>query len=437
MGHFLDDFITAGAPGTSECNTNLALLVQLCALLNIPLAIEKREGPCTCLIFLGIELDTIKLELRLPAKKLARLQALLKKWIEYKSCKKGDLESLVGQLHDASTVIRSGRTFIRRLIDLLKSAYHRPSSGYIRLNVEARSDILWWHSFIQHWNGLSMMQQSRKVNPDVTLTSDASGSWGCGAFSNTDWFQYQWPPSTQDYHITTKELIPIVIAMAIWGPAWQNNPFCAAATTKPLSASLIQVLAETPRLWDSCAACTSLLQKFNLLISAVHLAGKNNSLADALSRNNLAFFLHHYPQANRTPTNIPAALVDLLMHSKPDWTSQRWSRMFNSIFSQHSQAIQCGHTLPATADIATSAPTADLSPIQHLKRPFASLLHTLDDSTSSIAPSRATYLGSDSSTSSKPILTHSVPTCLDFTTSSEESNLRKRKRASHNDSAFQ
>lgn len=162
-------------------------------------------------------MDTVKLELRLPAEKLKRLQIMLKKWINYKCCKKKELESLVGHLHDASNVIRSGRTFTRRLIDLLKSAHHRPAHSFTRLNVEARSDILWWHSFIEHWNGLSMMQQSHKDNPDIIVTSDASGSWGCGAFS---WFQYQWSTQTIDYQITIKELL---LAAAIWGPQWANK----------------------------------------------------------------------------------------------------------------------------------------------------------------------------------------------------------------------
>lgn len=213
LEHFLDDFITTGAPGSEECSHNLSLLVYLCALLNIPLAMHTQEGPSTCLIFLGIELDTEKLELRLQAKKLERLQRMLKRWSSYKSCQ----DSLVGYLHDASIVVRPGRTFVRRLIDLPRSHHHRPAIAFIRLNAEARSDIQWWHSFIQHWNGLSMMQQSRRDNPDIVLTSDASGSWGCGAFCGTAWFQYQWPTDMPPSHITLKELLPIVIAAAVWG----------------------------------------------------------------------------------------------------------------------------------------------------------------------------------------------------------------------------
>ena len=38
--------------------------------------------------------------------------------------------------------------------------------------------------------------------------------------------------------------------------------------------------------------------KFDMTLSAVHLAGSANGLTDALSRNHLAKFLANYPQAN-------------------------------------------------------------------------------------------------------------------------------------------
>ena len=137
------------------------------------MAIDKQEGLTTCIIFLGVELDTEKLELRLSCHKLVRLKSLLRRWVHLRSVKKKDLESVVGQLHDASIVVRSGCTFIRRLIDALKSAHNRSSNSFVRLNVEARSDIFWWATFIEHWNGLSMMHNLRLDNPDIIITSDA------------------------------------------------------------------------------------------------------------------------------------------------------------------------------------------------------------------------------------------------------------------------
>ena len=41
-----------------------------------------------------------------------------------------------------------------------------------------------------------MLRDNHSMIWDVTLTSDTSGSWGCGAFlSNGEWFQVQWPQS--------------------------------------------------------------------------------------------------------------------------------------------------------------------------------------------------------------------------------------------------
>ena len=68
-----------------------------------------------------------------------------------------------------------------------------------------------------------MMHSLRIHNPDIILTSDASGSWGCGAYYNTRWLQYQWSHLTQGYDITAKELLPIVFAAAIWGEEWEEK----------------------------------------------------------------------------------------------------------------------------------------------------------------------------------------------------------------------
>lgn len=61
------------------------------------------------------------------------------------------------------------------------------------------------------------------VTPDVTMFSDASGRWGCGAIWDGHWLQWEWEGSWTDQQIMVKELVPIVAACAIWGRAWQNK----------------------------------------------------------------------------------------------------------------------------------------------------------------------------------------------------------------------
>ena len=78
--HYLDDFLMFGKPGTSECANNLSRALAICRDLGLPVAEHKVEGPTAVLIFLGIEIDTFREILRLPADKLAKLQDLLQVW---------------------------------------------------------------------------------------------------------------------------------------------------------------------------------------------------------------------------------------------------------------------------------------------------------------------------------------------------------------------
>ena len=57
--HYLDDFFTAGAPDTSECQNNLEAMLSVCQKINAPVKLTKVEGPSTSITFLGIVINTI------------------------------------------------------------------------------------------------------------------------------------------------------------------------------------------------------------------------------------------------------------------------------------------------------------------------------------------------------------------------------------------
>ena len=78
--HYLDDFLTLGPPASSVCRRNLQACIWLCSRLGLPLHPDKLEGPSTCLSILGIELDSVTLQARLPADKRDRIIALLETW---------------------------------------------------------------------------------------------------------------------------------------------------------------------------------------------------------------------------------------------------------------------------------------------------------------------------------------------------------------------
>ena len=330
VAHYIDDFITLGRPGSTECTENVRIMHITCDQLGFPIEPSKDEGPSTIITFLGIELDSNRLELRLPQVKLQQLKSNLAAWRGRKAGRKRDLLSLIGSLSHACKVVRAGRSFLRRLIDLASAA--KRLDHYVRINLEARADVEWWVQYVELWNGTSMMHIGQEMPPEVTVTSDASGSWGCGAYSGEHWFMLKWSGALSDHHITIKEMIPIVLAAALWGQSWRGKSILIQCDNMAVvhiinqGSSKNKVAMHLAR----CLSFTAAMHEFHL--SARHIKGADNILADALSRDNLPLFRSLHPQAEPFPTPIPAALLDPLILLEPNWTCRNWTEQWTSIF---------------------------------------------------------------------------------------------------------
>ena len=103
--HYLDDFLVISQPDSPECARALSKLLEILERLGLPVAPEKVEGPLVCLGFLGFEVDSRAMEIRLPRSKLEEIVAMLKQWEGRKACSRKDLESLVGKLSFAARVV--------------------------------------------------------------------------------------------------------------------------------------------------------------------------------------------------------------------------------------------------------------------------------------------------------------------------------------------
>ena len=92
---------------------------------------------------------------------------------------------------------------------------------------------------------MSMFASLARSSTAMVLTSDASGSWGCGAFeSSGKWFQIPWQGSLEGVHITVKELLPVVVACALWGSHWRDMTVCCRCD----NAAVVAILRSgTPR----------------------------------------------------------------------------------------------------------------------------------------------------------------------------------------------
>ena len=330
LDHYIDDFVTAGVPHSDECERNISIMKAVCEKTGLPVEPEKDEGPATRIAVLGIELDTLAMEIKLPPVKLSQLLSELTRWRTRKVCRKRYLLSLISSLSHACKAVRAGRSFLSRLIDL--STTVKQLDRHVRLTVSARSDIEWWFQFCASWNGISMMSTVHRANPDVTMFTDVSGNWGCGALVDRDWFKLQWVGPICEYHITVKEVVPIVLAAAVWRPSWKGKMVRARCDNAAVVAIINSGSSRVQEAMHLMRCLAFIAAKHEFAIVATHISGVHNIQADALSRNNISLFHVAHPQAKPSPTPLPASLLGLLIIEKPDWTSKRWTELWNSTF---------------------------------------------------------------------------------------------------------
>ena len=89
------------------------------------------------------------------------------------------------------------------------------SHHHVQLNKELKADLAWWRAFVQPWDGVGLLHGMKQST--LEFYTDASGAWGCGPWHGASWFQYPWGVEEQCLDIVLKELLPIVMAAAIWG----------------------------------------------------------------------------------------------------------------------------------------------------------------------------------------------------------------------------
>ena len=311
--HYLDDYLIVGAPDSHSCGEHLQCFLRVCELLGFPVAMDKVDGPATVLPFLGLELDSVLQQIRLPSDKLREILEELTKWQSCGKTTKRKLLSLIGKLAFAARAVPAGRLFIRRLITLSTKA--KRLHHHIRLNSNAQADFAWWQEFLPSWNGTAQFVDQQPTDAaDLELYTDASSTHGCGAYFQERWFHYDWQPHQQlseQVSIQWQELFAIVAAALTWGHTWWQKRIRFYCDNLTIVNSWEGKSSKHPRIMSLLHLLFLTAAKNNFTISLKHLPGKTNEIADALSRKQFIRFFHLAPQAEQLPTHIPGILTDL------------------------------------------------------------------------------------------------------------------------------
>ena len=306
--HYLDDFFICEKDAI-RCQDSLSRFLDICRRAGIPIAEDKTVPPSSVMTYLGIEIDSIRQEVRLPSEKREHLCTLLAAWSNRKKCTKRELLSLIGSLSFAAKVVKPGRLFLRRLIDL--STTVKGLNFFIVLNREARSDIAWWSRFMVQWNGVGFFTSRKHTSFSLQLYTDACKR-GMGGVYGDSWFSEAFPDQFQDFHINVLEFFAVVSAVFTWGDRWRNSSILFHTDNTGVIHAWEKRSSKDALIMHLIRAMFFFCAQRNIQPSFAHVAGINNSKADALSRFQVTRFRNMAPDADELPTKISPLVWTLL-----------------------------------------------------------------------------------------------------------------------------
>ena len=303
--HVLDDFAFF-APDYEKCLQYLLAWKSLCSELNIPLCPEKTLDPSRLMVFLGVELSSVDMEARLPAEKLDKYREKLTDLTKHRKTTLENMQSVIGCLQFATSVIIPGRAFVRRLIDTTIGV--KKPSHFVTLNDGTTADIKMWLTFFQFHNGKTIfIQPEAESSISLHMYTDASKQ-ACAATFKSSWFVIGFPVDWQGKNIAFLELYPIVVALQIFGIRLANRAVVFHCDNKAIVQIINKQSSRDKCIMGLVRHLVMTAMQYNIKFSSKHVEGKKNILADKLSRLQVTSHLLSSFGMSPYPTSVPARL---------------------------------------------------------------------------------------------------------------------------------
>ena len=206
--NYLDDLASAETAQNAEfAFKTVQAILQKCGIEE---AKKKACSPATSMIFIGVLFNTITMTIEITPTRLQEIINILASWLNKDMASLKEIQSLLGKLNFVAACVRPGRIFISRMLKWLKVLYKEEAGLHIIPNY-VKKDILWWHTFLPHYNGVSMMLFEEWSVPDSVFSSDACLE-ACGGFWEGKYFHANFPTDFKQhkYSINVLEMFAIL-----------------------------------------------------------------------------------------------------------------------------------------------------------------------------------------------------------------------------------
>ena len=278
---YCDDF--AGCEMGDKANTSFTSLKILFNELGIEESEKKACPPSTCMTFLGIEVDTEAMCLRVDKVKIQETLALMGVWIRRTTANKEELQSILGKLIFITKAVRFSRCFVSRIISEIKKI--KLQKQKITLSEALRKDFLWWSKFLTVFNGVELL-------PSLTVTLHVLGDatpMGGGAwnYSALQYFSRRFPNwlCSPDIPIHIKEFLVLITSCKTWGMNWSGKRIALHCDNSSVCDTITYQRAKDPELQKCLRELLFFVCKFNFYPVVLKIGTKENFVADFISRN--------------------------------------------------------------------------------------------------------------------------------------------------------
>ena len=316
VDHYLDDFLFACLYKSNDCAFLMQTFSRICEDLGVPLAANKTFGPTHVLVYLGLEIDTWEMCVRIPFDKLHVLRESLLCFLGRKKITLKELQSLVGSLNFCARAIPSAVAFNRRFYDA--SVGISNPRHHLRVSCAMKEDMRMWLIFLECFNGSVYFPEKQWSDSDQLqlFTDSADGSQlGCAAILGCCWSFLRWPSVWCDSavlkDITFLELVPIDLAFHLWGALLQNK-IVLRSDNQALIFILNKKSSKAGRVMHILRPLVLKGMLHNIHFKASHVDGISNCIADSVSRQKWSQFRRLAPWADDSPVPVPESFMTLI-----------------------------------------------------------------------------------------------------------------------------
>ena len=280
----LDDLYLQGQT-YEKCVLNVIDTTVLLDKLGLVVHPEKSTFiPTQVLTILGFVINSVAMTIQLTREKAAGLQNVCSELLEKSFLSIREVASVIGKIVASFPGVMHGALYYRQLEKDKSQALVRTNGnfdGLMSLSPQAKSELQWWIKHVGNaYNVINHPQPQHQITTDASLMGWGAESSGVSSGGN-------WSHSESKHHINYLEMLAILLGLQTFAKD-KSNTHIRIMCDNTTAVNVINHMGTSHS--DPCNSVAKEIWEWcidrKIWLSAAHIPGKQNLIADFESRRN-------------------------------------------------------------------------------------------------------------------------------------------------------